>query len=486
MEVINMLINKNLSTPLYIQLYNNIKDMIEKKEIKEGEKLPSIRNLAKKLEVNNITIVNAYKLLEQEGYIYSVKGSGTYVRSPNYNLNVSYMEDENMELMTGGILPISKDSINLATVSPTPEMFPIAQFKQSLIEVLDRDKGNAFLYPEITGYEPFKESICNFLSKNYNINVPKDQILVISGGQQGIDIITKALISPGDTVLVENPTYSGAIAAFQSRGAKIIGIPMKKDGMDLEILNRYIQRYSPKFIYMMTNYQSPTTYSYSEDKKRELINLSKKYNIYIIEDDFLTDLNYDENIKLPLKSIDHTDNVIYIKSFSKIFMPGIRMGFMTVPEKLFKDIIKAKHTTDVSSSGFLQRAFDLFLRKGYWKKHIDTVKKVYKNKYNTMIQELDKLKKYDISFVKPNGGLSIWVKLPENIDCVELYNECKENNVAIVPGKIFFINDSIYSNYIRLSFGAVSNEEIVEGIRIIEKNIKKLYKSEDNKYLPFV
>ncbi|WP_286173130.1 MocR-like pyridoxine biosynthesis transcription factor PdxR [Caproiciproducens sp. MSJ-32] len=481
-----MLINKNLSTPLYIQLYNNIKDMIEKKEIKEGEKLPSIRNLAKKLEVNNITIVNAYKLLEQEGYIYSVKGSGTYVRSPNYNLNVSYMEDENMELMTGGILPISKDSINLATVSPTPEMFPIAQFKQSLIEVLDRDKGNAFLYPEITGYEPFKESICNFLSKNYNINVPKDQILVISGGQQGIDIITKALISPGDTVLVENPTYSGAIAAFQSRGAKIIGIPMKKDGMDLEILNRYIQRYSPKFIYMMTNYQSPTTYSYSEDKKRELINLSKKYNIYIIEDDFLTDLNYDENIKLPLKSIDHTDNVIYIKSFSKIFMPGIRMGFMTVPEKLFKDIIKAKHTTDVSSSGFLQRAFDLFLRKGYWKKHIDTVKKVYKNKYNTMIQELDKLKKYDISFVKPNGGLSIWVKLPENIDCVELYNECKENNVAIVPGKIFFINDSIYSNYIRLSFGAVSNEEIVEGIRIIEKNIKKLYKSEDNKYLPFV
>src|SRR5690606_31188624 len=143
-----------------------------------------------------------------------------------------------------------KDSINLATVSPTPEMFPIAQFKQSLIEVLDRDKGNAFLYPEITGYEPFKESICNFLSKNYNINVPKDQILVISGGQQGIDIITKALISPGDTVLVENPTYSGAIAAFQSRGAKIIGIPMKKDGMDLEILNRYIQRYSPKFIYM--------------------------------------------------------------------------------------------------------------------------------------------------------------------------------------------------------------------------------------------
>lgn len=481
-----MLIDKNLSTPLYIQLYNNIKDMIEKEKIIEGEKLPSIRSLAKKLEVNNITIVNAYKLLEQEGYVYSIKGSGTYVRSPNLHMNAPYTEDGDMELMIGGILPISKDSINFATVSPTPEIFPIAQFKQALIEVLDRDKGKAFLYPEINGYEPFRESICNFLKENYNMDVSKDQIQVISGGQQGIDIIAKALISQGDTILVENPTYSGAMAAFQSRGAKIIGIPMKEDGMDLEVLNRYIKRHSPKFIYMMTNYQSPTTYSYSEDKKRELINLSKKYNFYIIEDDFLTDLNYDENKKTPLKSMDHMDNVIYIKSFSKIFMPGVRIGFMIVPDSLFKDIVKAKHTTDISSSGFLQRAFDLYLRKGYWKEHISTIKKVYKYKYNTMIKELDRLKQYGISFVKPNGGLSIWVKLPKTMDCVELYNECEENNVAIVPGKIFFINDSIYSNYVRLSFGAVSNEEIVEGIRIIEKNIKKLYKSEDNKYLPFV
>lgn len=485
-EVIDMLIDKNLSTPLYIQLYNNIKDMIEKEEILEGEKLPSIRSLAKKLEVNNITIVNAYKLLEQEGYVYSIKGSGTYARSPNFHMNIPYIEDGDIKLMIGGVLPISKNSINFATVSPTPEIFPIAQFKQVLIEVLDRDKGKAFLYPEINGYEPFRESICNFLKENYNMEVSKDEIQVISGGQQGIDIIAKALISQGDAILVENPTYSGAIAAFQSRGAKILGVPMKEDGMDLEVLNRYIKQYNPKFIYMMTNYQSPTTYSYSESKKKELIHLSEKHNFYIIEDDFLTDLNYDKNKKLPLKSMDHMDNVIYIKSFSKIFMPGVRMGFMTVPEKLFKDIVKAKHTTDISSSGFLQRAFDLYLRKGYWKEHISTIRGVYKDKYNTMIEELAKLKEYGVSFVKPNGGLSLWVRLPKEMDSVELYNECEENNVVIVPGKIFFINDNLYSNYIRLSFGAVSNEEIIEGIRIIEKSIKKLYVTDNNRYLPFV
>ncbi|MCF6466138.1 MocR-like pyridoxine biosynthesis transcription factor PdxR [Clostridium sp. Cult2] len=481
-----MLIDKNLNTPLYIQLYENIRNLIEEDNYKEGDKLPSIRSLAKKLDVNNITVVNAYKLLEQEGYIYSIKGSGTYIRKTSYDMDISYMEDGDIELMIGGVLPISKNSINLASVSPTPEIFPIEEFKQSLIEVLDRDKGNAFVYPEINGYEPFRESISSFLYENYNMSVDKSQIQVISGGQQGIDIIAKTLISQGDCIFVENPTYSGAIAAFESRGAKIMGIPMLEDGLDLQVFNKYIRRYKPKFLYMMTNYQSPTTYSYSEDKKRELINLSKEYNFYIIEDDFLTDLNYDDNKKAPLKSMDSLDQVIYIKSFSKIFMPGVRIGFMTVPQKLFKDIVRVKHTTDISSSGFLQRAFDLYLRKGYWKEHMNTIKEVYTKKYNIMVNELEKLNKYGVKFIKPNGGLSIWVKLPKDIDAVELYNECGENNVALVPGKIFFVDDSIYSNYIRLSFGAVSSQEITQGIKTIEKYIRKKYKEDSNEYLPFV
>lgn len=481
-----MLIDKNLSTPLYIQIYENIKSMIEKDQLKENEKLSSIRSLADTLEVNNITVVNAYKLLEQEGYIYSIKGSGTYVRKPNYNIDSPYIEDEDIELMIGGILPISKSSINFASASPTSEIFPIEEFKQSLVEVLDRDKGRAFEYPEIRGYEPFRESISSFLYENYNMKVHKDQVQIISGGQQGLDIISKTLISQGDCIFVENPTYSAAIAAFQSRGAKIIGIPMLEDGIDFEILNKYIKKYNPKFLYMMTNYQSPTTYSYSFEKKQELLKLSEKYGFYIIEDDFLTDLNYDDNKNMPLKSMDSSDHVIYIKSFSKIFMPGVRIGFMTVPENLFNRIVKVKHTTDISSSGFIQRAFDLYLRKGYWKNHMETIKKVYTEKYNTMTKELKKLEKYNISFTDPCGGLSIWLKLPENIDSLKLYKECEENNVAIVPGKIFFIDDSIYSNYIRLSFGAVTNEEIIKGIEIIENCLKKRYKKDDNKYMPFV
>ncbi|MBU5440262.1 PLP-dependent aminotransferase family protein [Tissierella sp. MSJ-40] len=481
----DLLLDKNIATPLYVQLYEKFKTLIEENQL-ENEKLPSIRSLAKKLEVNNVTIINAYKLLEQEGYVYSLKGSGTYIKKSPIVDDLPYIEEGDMELMVNGILPLSKDSINFASVSPTADLFPIEEFKHALVEVLDRDKGQAFLYPEITGYEPLRESISKFLMENYNTKVDKSQILITSGGQQGLDIISKTLIQQGDYIFVENPTYSGAIAAFKSRGARIIGIPMEEDGINIDLLKTYIKRYSPKFIYIMTNYQSPTTYSYSDEKKKEILSLAKENDFFIIEDDFLTDLSFTAETKLPLKSIDKLDQVIFIKSFSKIFMPGVRIGFITLPNRLFKEIVKAKHTTDISSSGFLQRAFDLYLRKGYWKSHIEKVKKVYSQKYKIMTKELNKLNQYGITYLEPKGGLSLWLKLPKDVDALELYNECTENNLSIVPGKIFFTDDSIYSNYIRLSFGAINNEQIIDGIKILENIFSKPFKDSENKYLPFI
>ena len=141
---------------------------------------------------------------------------------------------------------------------------------------------------------------------------------------------------------------------------------------------------------------------------------------------------------------------------------------------------------DITSSGFLQRSFDLYLRKGYWKHHIDKIRRVYYEKYLIMVEELQKLKKYGIEFIPPMGGLSIWLRLPKNIDAFELYKECNENNLAIVPGKVFFIDDSIYSNYIRISFGAVSNEEIIEGVKIMDTILGRPFKAKDNSYMPFI
>lgn len=483
--MLEIYIDKNLDTALYVQLYENIKTLIQEGKLQD-EKLPSIRSLSKKLEVNNITVINAYKLLEQEGYVYSIRGSGTYIKKLPHIDELPYIEEGDIELMVSGILPISKDSINFASVSPTSDLFPIKEFKHTLVEVLDRDGGKAFLYPEITGYEPLRDSISKFLLEHYQTIVSKDEILITSGGQQGLDIISKTLINQGDTIIVENPTYSGAMAVFRSRGARIIGIPMEKDGINVDLLEAYIKKYNPKFIYIMTNYQSPTTYSYSSEKKVKLLKLANLYDFYIIEDDFLTDLSFQDSERFPLKAMDINNKVIFIKSFSKIFMPGVRIGFITLPNSLFKNIVKAKHTTDISSSGFLQRAFDLYLRKGYWKSHISNVKKVYEEKYLLMINELSRLKDYNIEFLPPKGGLCIWLKLPKNIDGFQLYQECVDNNLALVPGKVFFIDDSVYSNFIRLSFGSVSDKDIIKGISILENILSKPFKNDKNSYMPFI
>ncbi len=480
-----MIIDRDSKTPLYIQLYEQLKLKIEDNKLKAGEKLPSIRSLSKELNVNNITVVNAYKLLEQENYIYSIRGSGTYVKPSTSSINLESLEAGNMKLMTDGILSLKKDNINLSSATPDPDLFPVEKFKESIIEVLDRDKGLAFNYPEINGYEAFRESIKDFLYDNYNISIDKDLIQVISGGQQGIDIITKSLLSPGDTVLVEDPTYIAAISAFKSRGAKVIGVPMRKNGIDLGILEEEIIKNSPKAVYVMTNYQSPTTYSYSEETKEKLISLANKYNFYIIEDDFLTDIYFSE-LNLPLKTIDTQDKVIYIKSFSKSFMPGVRIGFMTMPPSLIGSIIRTKHSTDITSSGFLQRAFDLYLRKGYWKEYIESINKIYAENYNTMVEALKGLEKYKISFTKPNGGLSIWLKLPKELEASQLYEECERNGLSITPGQVFFVEDNQDKNYIRLSFSNSSQKEIKKGIKILEESIINILKLKDTRFLPFI
>lgn len=478
-------LDKSSSKPMYQQLYEAISKMIEENAL-EDDRLPSIRALAKSLGVNNVTVVTAYKELEGDGYIYTLKGSGTFIKKQHSDQDMSSVEEGDIELMLSGIFPLLKDSIDFASVSPIPDLFPIEEFKQSLVEVLDRDKGEAFLYPEISGYGPLRESISGFIKENYSISASKEQILITSGGQQGLDIISKSLVETGDVILVENPTYPGAYAAFKSRGAKIIGIPIHEDGIDIEVLKQNIRRYKPKFIYLMPNYQSPTTISYSKAKKEAVLKLAEEYGFYIIEDDFLTDLSFEDEKKEPLKSLDNRDRVIFVKSFSKIFMPGVRIGFMTLPPLLFRQIIKAKHSTDISSSGYLQRAFDLYLRKGLWVDYIGKIKEVYKGKYLIMAEGLDRLKDLGLEYYRPGGGLSLWVKIPASWDAMELYEECSRSKLAIVPGKVFYTEPLDKDRFIRLSFSAEDPQRIKDGLSLLEDILSRRVRDKIDRYIPFL
>lgn len=454
-------IDKNSEEPLYIQVYDGIKNLIENGAFKPDEKLPPIREFAKRLEVNNVTIVSAYKLLEQKGYVYSKVGSGTFVRGIK-TFEDNKVDDE-IELNT-----LNKANeivkINLSSMNPEPELFPVDDFKEALNEVLERDRGFAFAYQESQGYYPLRESIREYLKGN---NIPCDfnNIHVISGAQQGIDIISKSLLGFNDTIVVESPTYTGAVAAFKSRGASIIEVPIDEDGINIKELETVLKSCNPKLIYIMSNYHNPTGISYSNAKKLQLLYLAQKYNTYILEDDYLSELKFYGEKSTSIKTMDGKDRVIYLKSFSKIFMPGIRLAFLITPSVITKKVSSVKYNTDISTSSLIQRAFDLFLRKGQWKNHLDKMWNIYKSRYDILVDTLKKEAPF-IQFKEPNGGIHIFAKT--DISSTILASEAKQKGLLISPGKVFYI-DGRDTEYFRLSFASADEGKIKEGIKILKE-----------------
>lgn len=440
-------VNKNGVEPLYVQVFEELKKLIEIGTLKADEKLPSIRELSKSIGVNNVTIVNAYRMLEQEGLVYSKVGSGTFVRGNNTlkqepQIRKEYKNNENIK-------------INLSNSMPNPNYFPVEEFKNVINEVLDRDGGFAFTYQEPKGYFPLRESLSEY-SREMGIEANINDINIISGAQQGIDIISKTLLKFGDNVVVECPTYTGAVAVFRSRGANVIEVPIESEGINLEILEDVVKKNKIKLLYIMTNFQNPTGYTYSEDTKLSLIYLANRYGFYIIEDDYMSELRFYGENTLPIKSIDKNNRVIYLKSFSKIFMPGIRLGYVISPNNMSMDIQSVKYSTDISTSGLMQRAFDLYLRKRLWHKHISFLVEKYKDKYDFVVEYINENADF-IDFIEPQGGINLWCKT--DMDSSIYASLLKDEGITIAPGSAFYLDD-INTNYFRMSFGTCSKEEL--------------------------
>lgn len=448
----------------YIQIYNHIKKMIVGGKIKEHEKLPPIRKLANFINVNNATIVKVYELLEKEGYVYKIIGSGTFVSSMNIK------EEVNLENY--------KDMIHFDSGNPSKDMFPLDNFKAAINMALEKDGASIFEYDEGKGSEELREELCTYLRKK-KINTNKNNIQIISGAQQGIDIVCKGLIDYSDVVFVEEPTYNGALEVFKSRGAKIITIPMLDDGIDIGILKLKLEKIKPKLIYVMPNFQNPSGISYSEYKKKKLIELSEEYDFYILEDDFISDFDFDSKDSRPLKSYDMKNRVIYIKSFSKILMPGLRIGIVDIPRELQKKVLWAKYSSDISTPGLIQKSMYYYMKYFNWEEYLKSIDKVYTKKYRktkVLLEEKlgDKLKIY-----KSQGGLNFFIELPRGYSSQAFYNFMLEKGVCITPGTYFFDN-IMDDRFFRINIANETIEDIEKGITIIENNLEEFITSYKN------
>lgn len=467
MSIVTIHFKLNDQDPLYLQIFHYIKELILSDKLPTGTKLPSIRAVAASLNVNNITVINAYKQLELCGYIKSKRGSGFYVVKETTSKPSPIAITQR-----GG----NEQIIDLASASPNPSIFPIETFKQYLIEVINRDKGFAFSYQEVNGFMPLREILAEFLKKNYGIKALADQIQIVSGAQQGIDIIAKSCLHSGDSVITENPTYFGALEVFRSRGCHIVPVSLNDDGLDLIELEKKIKICKPKMLYIMPNYQNPTTICYSKETLLHILTLAEKYNFYILEEDSMCELSYlpeKKQKKLCLKAFDKNEKVIYLKSFSKLLMPGLRIGFIIMPSLLTESFIKMKQSSDISSSGIIQRALELYFKNNKWDEHIHYMKEIYRGKYEYMLQRLEALKEYGIELKKPNGGLYFWIKLPSTVSACKLYEQCYKEGLIILPSTLFYNNfDKNKDRYIRLSFASASIDDIQKGTDILKHCLK--------------
>lgn len=473
-DFVSIQLIKDRKNPLYVQLYQAIVLLIKNGQLAPGYLLPPVRKFASFLKINASTVVNAYKELENAGYIFSRAGSGSYIA----DLPTIIDKEDPIELIDSTpedpeIRSLANDQslINMASISLNPDIVSIEKFKQVMIEVLDRDQGYAFSYQESQGFLPLRESIARYLN-NGGVKASIESVQIISGAQQGIDIVARALLNHGDYVFVEAPTYPGAIAAFRSRGAKIIDIPLEEDGIDIDELEKKLRSFRPKLIYVMPNIQNPTGISYSIEKRNRLMGLARYYNVFLLEDDYISELSYLSSPLAPLKALDRDDRVIYLKSFSKIFMPGLRLAFLTMPKSLATKLLNVKHLSDISTSGLTQRVFDLYLRRSIWQKHIAAIRQVYQAQFEFTCKCAKKHLPTGISYIKPSGGLSLWLELPNKVSAAKVTAQAKLDGVLLTEGSAFFPRQSA-DRYVRVSFATISLQEIDAGFQIFAQAIKK-------------
>lgn len=451
----------------YLQVYNKIKSMIVDGKLSSNEKLPPIRILSKLLNVNSVTVVRAYELLESDGYVIKRVGSGTFVSLKTEKYDARHIEDD-------------EEFYRLDSGNPSPDIFPIEDFKKAVNMALENDDASIFNYDDGHGISELKEVLRKYLS-NFHVNTSTENLMVISGAQQGIDIVSKAMIDYSDIVFIEEPTYAGAIDVLKSRGAKLVTVPMLEDGIDIGILKMKLEKLRPKLMYLMPNFQNPTGISYSENKKKKLIEMAEEYGFYILEDDFISDFRFLSENNRTLKSYDKYNRVIYIKSFSKILMPGLRVGVMDIPTELINRVLISKYSSDISTSTLIQKSLYYYMDKFNWKNHIINVEKIYTQKYVECYKYIHKKLGSRLNIIDNKGGINFFLELSRGYFSNDFTKFMLEKKVALQPGSMYFDNE-IDDRFFRINIARESVERIKEAVDIIADSLDEFYQKNSNLY----
>ena len=363
------------------------------------------------------------------------------------------------------------DVISFAGGLPAPEMFPIRAFEEAARYLLPREGQKMLQYSPTEGFPPLKEFLAEYMRK-YGVPAEPSNVLPTNGSQQALDLVGKIFLEEGDAIITSRPTYLGAIQAWNAYNPRYLTVDMDDDGMIVEQMEDHLKREKVKFIYVLPNFHNPAGVTIPLKRRKAIVELADKYNVFIVEDDPYGELRYEGEDIPPFITL-RKERVIYLSTFSKTLAPGLRLGWITAPEFVMKKFIQAKQGADLHTGTLVQYlAWDLCDR-GILRSHVKKIREVYKRRRDLMLSEMDKhFPKDGVKWTRPQGGLFLWVILPEHVDTGKLLERAVEMKVAYVPGYAFY-PDGGGRNTLRLNFSNASEENIVLGIERLGRLFKE-------------
>ncbi len=371
-----------------------------------------------------------------------------------------------------------KDMILFAAGATAPGMDSLEALQRIQAEVVKSHGHTAVQHLPSDGFYPLRESISKLMGDR-GINRSAAETMVLSGSQQGLDLVARAFIDPGDIVFVEEPTFFSAIHIFKAAGARVVGVPMDSDGMRTDVLSMLLKRFKPKIIYTIPDFQNPSGAVMSIERRKELLSLAHRNQIILLEDDPYGMLRYEGNGVPALKAMDVHDNVLYLSTFSKLLFPGFRVGWISGPQQVLHRLTILKQTADLHTSSLPQLIFDRFLREGLMGSHMKMAIKENRKRRDIMHDELMDAKLEGLSWNRPEGGLYLWCRLPDVMLQSRLLSHSVDNGVSFVPGNVFFPGNAT-GNYIRLNFTYPEPEQIKEGVKRLAIAYNNLLKEQIN------
>jgi GntR family transcriptional regulator/MocR family aminotransferase len=468
--------------PVYRQIAEGVRAAALDGSLLTGHRLPATRDLARRLGVNRNTVVAAYEMLAGEGWVRSHTGKGTFlVARPNAAVDngeaapgrgtwFSAFSRSAEGAVVGSLqaiykLAIATEGISFVGSYPSAEMMPVESFSRAMTEALHDRESNVLAYGPTAGHPALKETIAAEMRRKGSPAGPED-ILITNGAQQAIELVFRTFVERGDAVIIEEPTYTGALTVLGSLGARVIGIPVDGEGLRPDLLAIALERYQPRLLYVQPTFQNPTTRLMTVARRREVLALAERYRCPVVEDDWAGDLRYEGENLPSLHALDGGRHVFHLGTFSKKLMPGLRVGWVVAPRPAFEHLVELKRIQDCGTSPLLQSALDIFLRNGGLDEHLNRIRPAYRERRDIMLAAMERYFHPDAIWSRPAGGLFLWVTLPPSFDGEELFLGAQQEGVLFSRGELFH-SDGSGKNTFRLTYSTASPEQIEAGVKIL-------------------